>query len=63
MYEEESHLVLVPADDPLLQELVERDGVESETDDEQDSISNNGDDLCIAKHHVLGQAEVGRDKD
>ena len=41
MYEEESHLVPVPAEDPLLEKLVKREGVKTQTDDKQDGVSNN----------------------
>ena len=34
MYEKEGHLAPVPVDDPLLQQLVEGDGVQSETNTE-----------------------------
>jgi hypothetical protein len=53
MYEEKSHLVPAPADDPLLQKLVEGEGVESETNDEQDRVGDDRNDLCRAKLHVL----------
>ena len=63
MYEKKSHLVPVLAEDPLLEQLIKREGVKTQTDDEQGRVGNNRDDLCFAKYHVLGQAEVGGHKD
>ena len=58
MYEEESQFFPVPADDPLLQKLVEGDGVESHTDDEQDGVGDDRNNMCRAKLHVLWQCKV-----
>ena len=53
MYKEKSHLVPVPTDDHLLQKLVEGEGVKSETNDKQDGVGDDRNDLRSAKLHVL----------
>ena len=53
MYEKKIHLVSVPGTDPFPEKLEEGDGIETEADDKQERICNDGDDLGIAKYHVF----------
>ena len=46
------------ASDSFSEELEDGDGVEAQTDDEQDGVGDNGDNLCLPKHHVLWDGEV-----
>ena len=61
MYEEQVHLVLHFPLDPLLQELLQGDRVEDETNEEEDGVDRDGDNLCLTKHHVRRGTEVPGD--
>ena len=63
MNEEQVHLILHFLLEPLHQEVVEGDGVEGETDDEEDGVDRDGDDLSLTKHHVHWGSEVPGDID
>ena len=58
MNEEKVHLILHFPLYPLLQKLLEGDRVEGETDEEEDGVDRDGDDLGLSKHHVRGGTEV-----
>ena len=60
MYEEKSHFVSASAGLPFLHQLVEGDGVEGQTNGEQDRVGNEGDDLGLSKLHVVWQGKVCR---
>ena len=61
MNEEQVHLILHFPLYPLLQELLEGDRVEGETNEEEDGVDGDGDDLGLAKHHVCWGTEVPGD--
>ena len=59
MDQQEVHLAPHFNLDSVADELVERDRVEGEAEDEEDGISDDGDDLGLSKHHVVRRGEVG----
>ena len=63
MNEEQVHLILHFPLNPLLQELLEGDTVQGETNEEEDGVDSDRDDLSLTKHHVRWGTEVPGDKD
>ena len=58
MDQQEVHLAPHFNLDSVADELVERDRVEGEAEDEEDGVSDDGDDLGLSKHHVVRRGEV-----
>ena len=54
MDKQKSHFVSVS----FMNQLMEGDGVENQSNKEQDDVGNEGDDVSLAKLHVVRQAEV-----
>ena len=54
MDKQKSHFVSVS----FMNQLMEGDGVENQSNKEQDNVGNEGDDVSLAKLHDVRQAEV-----
>ena len=61
MNEEEVHLTLHFSLYSLLQQLLEGEAVEDQSNDEEDDVDNDGQDLRLTEHHVGWRGEVAGD--
>ena len=61
MNEEEVHLTLNFSLYSLLQQLLEGEAVEDQSNDEEDDVDNDGQDLRLTEHHVGWGCEVAGD--
>ena len=62
MYQEEGHSCSSSVEDSLLHKLVQGSSIKRDTNDKEDGVGDDGEDLREPKHHVLGQTKVGEDK-